>query len=211
MHVLRSTLLGYLSPIMLLPHPAPLHIRTIDPDSSHSTQTPSIDACSPLNRSRETIALDLSIALKVHDGRVRVHLGQPETFREDRDPFDLMQLRASLGSPLYLPRSKARRGRRPLASDGHASVTTHGIADDPLPVMLVMVVGVIAGEVGEGLPSVGCMEAAAAVGEGAAGLGLFSLEGADAGGNVGELGVDVVVAADIGVETPILGRILDLQ
>jgi hypothetical protein len=92
-----------------------------------------------------------------------------------------------------------------------ASVTMHGVADDPLPVMLVVAVGVVAGEVGEGLPSVGCAEVVAAVGEGAAGLGLFSLEGADAGGDVGELGVDVVVVADVGVEAPVLGHILDLQ
>jgi hypothetical protein len=91
------------------------------------------------------------------------------------------------------------------------STTTHSVADDPLPVVLVVAVGVIAGEVGEGLPSVGRMEVVAAVGEGAAGLGFFSLEGVDAGGNVGELGVDMMVAADVSVETPVLGRILDLQ
>jgi hypothetical protein len=87
----------------------------------------------------------------------------------------------------------------------------HGIADDPLPVMLAVVVGVVASEVGECLPGVGCAEAAAAVGEGVAGLGFFGLEGADASGDVSELGVDVVVAADVGVETPVLGHILDLQ
>jgi hypothetical protein len=53
--------------------------------------------------------------------------------------------------------------------------------------------------------------AAVAVGEGVAGLGLFSFEGTDTGGDVGELDVGVVVAADVGVETPVLGRILDLQ
>jgi hypothetical protein len=76
---------------------------------------------------------------------------------------------------------------------------------------LVVAVGVVAGEVGEGFSGVGGAEAAAAVGEGVAGLGLFSFEGADAGGDVGELDVGVVVAADVGVETPVLGRILDLQ
>jgi hypothetical protein len=93
----------------------------------------------------------------------------------------------------------------------YASATTRGIADDPLPVMLVVVIGVVACEVSKGLPSVGCMKAAAAVGEGVAGLGLFSFEGTDAGDDVSELGVDVVVAADVGVETPVLGHILDLQ
>jgi hypothetical protein len=52
--------------------------------------------------------------------------------------------------------------------------------------VLVVAVGVVACEVGEGLPSVGCAEAEAAVGEGATGLSLFSLEGTDAGGNVSE-------------------------
>jgi hypothetical protein len=78
-------------------------------------------------------------------------------------------------------------------------------------VVLVVATGVVACEVCEGLPGVGCAEAATAVGEGVAGLGLFSLEGADAGGDVGEFGVDVVVAADVSVETPVLGHILDLQ
>ena len=76
---------------------------------------------------------------------------------------------------------------------------------------LVVAVGIVAGEVGEGFSGVGGAEAAAAVGEGVAGLGLFSFEGADAGGDVGELDVGVVVAADVRVETPVLGRILDLQ
>jgi hypothetical protein len=87
----------------------------------------------------------------------------------------------------------------------------HGVADDPLPVVLVVTVGVVSCKVSEGLPSVGCAEAAAAVGKGAVGLGFFSLEGVDAGGNVGELGVDMVVAADVSVEAPVLGHILDLQ
>ena len=77
--------------------------------------------------------------------------------------------------------------------------------------VLVVAIGVVAGEVGEGLPRVGGAEAAAAVGEGVAGLGFFGLEGADVSGDAGELGVDVVVAADVGVEPPVLGRILDLQ
>jgi hypothetical protein len=75
---------------------------------------------------------------------------------------------------------------------------------------LVVAVGVVAGEMGEGFSGVGGAEAAAAVGKGVAGLGFFSFEGADAGGDVGELDVGVVVAADVGVETPVLGRILDL-
>jgi hypothetical protein len=91
------------------------------------------------------------------------------------------------------------------------STTMHSIANDPLPVVLVVAVGVVACEVGEGFPGVGSAKAAAAVGEGVAGLGLFGFEGTDAGGDVGELGVDVVIAADVGVEAPVLGRILDLQ
>jgi hypothetical protein len=92
-----------------------------------------------------------------------------------------------------------------------ASATTRRIADDPRPVTLVVAVGVVAGEVGEGFPGVGGAEAAAAVGEDVAGLGLFSFEGAETGGDVGELDVGVVVTADVGVETPVLGRILDFQ
>jgi hypothetical protein len=92
-----------------------------------------------------------------------------------------------------------------------ASATTRGVADDPLPVVLVVAAGVVAREVSEGFPGVGSTEAAAAVGKGVAGLGLFSLEGANAGGDVGELGVDMVVATDVGVETPVLGCILNLQ
>jgi hypothetical protein len=83
------------------------------------------------------------------------------------------------------------------------------VADDPRPVTLVVAVGIVAGEVGEGLSGIGGAEAAAAVGEGAAGLGFFGFEGVDAGGDVGELGVDVVVAAYVRVKPPVLGRILD--
>jgi hypothetical protein len=92
-----------------------------------------------------------------------------------------------------------------------ASTTTHRVADDPPCVALVVAVGVIACEVGEGFSGVGCTEATAAVGEGVASLGFLSLEGTDAGGDASELGVGVVVATDVGVETPVLGRILDLQ
>jgi hypothetical protein len=76
---------------------------------------------------------------------------------------------------------------------------------------LVVTVGVVGGEVGEGLSGVGGTEAAAAVGEDVAGFDLFSFEGAEAGGDVGELDVGVMVAADICVETPVLGCILDFQ
>jgi hypothetical protein len=86
-----------------------------------------------------------------------------------------------------------------------------GVADDPLPVVLVVAVGVVACEISEGLPGIGSAEVAAAVGKGVAGLGFLGLEGTDAGGNVSELGVDVVVATDVGVEAPVLGCILDLQ
>jgi hypothetical protein len=89
------------------------------------------------------------------------------------------------------------------------SVTTRGIADDPLPVVLVVAVGVVACEVGEGFPGIGGAESAAAVGKGVAGLGLLGLEGMDVGGDMGEFGVDMMVAADVGVEAPVLGRILD--
>jgi hypothetical protein len=77
--------------------------------------------------------------------------------------------------------------------------------------MLVVAAGVVAHEVSESFPGVGCAEAVAAVGKGVAGLGLFSFEGADVSGDVSELGVDMVVAADVSVEAPVLGCILDLQ
>jgi len=85
-----------------------------------------------------------------------------------------------------------------------ASVTMCGIADDPLPVVLVVAAGVVACEVSKGFPDVGCAEATAAVGKGVVGLGLFSFEGTDAGGDVSELGVDVVVVADVGIDAPVL-------
>jgi hypothetical protein len=88
MHVLRSTYLPSYSSLIRRPY-------TSDPFPL--TQTPSNDACTPLNRSRETIVLDLFIALKVHDDvwadESELHLGQPEAFR---DLFDLMQPRARL-------------------------------------------------------------------------------------------------------------------
>ncbi|KAH9988649.1 hypothetical protein BJV77DRAFT_1160872 [Russula vinacea] len=88
MHVLRSTYLPSYSTFIRHPY-------TSDPFPL--TQTPSSDACTPLNRSRETIVLDLFIALKVHDDvwadESELHLGQPEAFR---DLFDLMQPRARL-------------------------------------------------------------------------------------------------------------------
>jgi hypothetical protein len=88
MHVLRSTYLpSYTS---LIRHP-----YTSDPFPL--TQSPSTDACTSLNRSRETTVLDHFIALKVHDDvfadESELHLGQPEAFR---DLFDLMQPRARL-------------------------------------------------------------------------------------------------------------------
>jgi hypothetical protein len=92
-----------------------------------------------------------------------------------------------------------------------ASVTTHRIADDPSPVALVVAVGIVAREVGESLSGVGSAEAAAAVGEGTAGFGFFGLEGADAGSDVSEFGVDMVVVAYVRVEAPVLGHILDFQ
>jgi hypothetical protein len=88
MHVLRSTYLPSYSSFIRRPY-------TSDPFPL--TQTPSSDACTPLNRSRETTVLDLFIALKVHDDvwadESELHLGQPEAFR---DLFDLMQPRARL-------------------------------------------------------------------------------------------------------------------
>ncbi len=88
MHVLRSTYLpSYTSFIR--------HPYTSDPFPL--TQSPSNDACTPQNRSRETTVLDLFIALKVHEDvfadESELHLGQPEAFR---DLFDLMQPRARL-------------------------------------------------------------------------------------------------------------------
>ncbi|KAH9988633.1 hypothetical protein BJV77DRAFT_1160935 [Russula vinacea] len=105
MHVLRSTYLPSYSTFIRHPY-------TSDPFPL--TQTPSSDACTPLNRSRETIVLDLFIALKVHDDvwadESELHLGQPEAFR---DLFDLMQpARVSRISSRHV-RSETRRGRWP--------------------------------------------------------------------------------------------------
>ena len=77
--------------------------------------------------------------------------------------------------------------------------------------MLVMAGGVVAHEVCKGFPGVSSAEAAAAIGEGAAGLGFLGFKGADASGDMSEFGVDVVVPADVSVEAPVLGRILDFQ
>lgn len=68
------------------------------PTSSHLIPScPSSDGCTPLNRSRETIVLNLFIALKVQNDicvdESELHFGQPEAFR---DLFDLMQPRAHL-------------------------------------------------------------------------------------------------------------------
>ena len=61
------------------------------------TQTPSNDAYVLFNRSRETIVLDLFIALKVHDDvwadEYELNRSQPEAFH---DLFDFMQPRARL-------------------------------------------------------------------------------------------------------------------
>jgi len=69
-----------------------------------------------LNRNHETIVPDLFIALKVHDDvwvdKSKLHLSQPEAFR---DLFNLMQPQARLearGPPLYLPRPFASRPHR---------------------------------------------------------------------------------------------------
>ena len=86
MHVLRSTYLASYTSLIRPPY-------TSDP----FPLAQSSDACTPLNRSRETAVLDLFIALKVHDDvwadESELHLGQPEAFR---DLFDLMQPRARL-------------------------------------------------------------------------------------------------------------------
>jgi len=88
MHVLRSTYLPSYTSLIRPPY-------TSDPFPL--TQPRSSDACTPLDRSRETVVLDLFIALKVHDDvfadECELHLGQPEAFR---DLFDLMQPRARL-------------------------------------------------------------------------------------------------------------------
>jgi hypothetical protein len=122
-----------------------------------------------------------------------------------------MGLSSWLTSPSIEGGKSQGRGGGNITLRLDASATTHRVADDPRPMTLVVTVGIVTGEVGEGLSGIGAAEAAAAVGEGVAGLGLFSFEGADAGGDGGELDVSVVVAADVGVETPVLGRILDLQ
>ncbi|KAI9507882.1 hypothetical protein F5148DRAFT_1201135 [Russula earlei] len=87
MHVLRSTFLPSYTSLIRPPY-------TSDP---FPLQTPPGSVGTALNRSRETVVLDLFIALKVHDDvfadESELHLGQPEAFR---DLFDLMQPRARL-------------------------------------------------------------------------------------------------------------------
>jgi hypothetical protein len=122
-----------------------------------------------------------------------------------------------MGLSLWLTSPSIEGGKSQGRGDGNitlrldASATTRRIADDPPRVALFVAVGIVACEVSEGLSGVGGAEAAAAVSEGAAGLGFLGFKGADAGGDVGELGVDVVVAAYVHVETPVLGCILDFQ
>lgn len=100
MHVLRSTYLPSYNSLIRPPY-------TSDP--FQLTQAPSPDACTPLNRSRETAVLDLFIALKVRDDvwadETELHLGQPEAFR---DLFDLMQPRARLEDLLCAQLTPAR-------------------------------------------------------------------------------------------------------
>ena len=63
------------TPLDLSPHP-----YTSEPFPL--TQTPFSNACTPLNRSRQMVVLELFIALKVHDDvwadGSELHLGQPE-------------------------------------------------------------------------------------------------------------------------------------
>jgi hypothetical protein len=97
-----------------------------------------------------------------------------------------MGLSSRLTSPSIEGGKSQGRGDSNITLWLDASATTHGVADDPLPVVLVVATGVVACEVRKGLPGVGCAEAAMAVGEGVAGLGLFGLEGTDASSDVGE-------------------------
>jgi hypothetical protein len=122
-----------------------------------------------------------------------------------------MGLSSRLTSPSIEGGKSQGRGDSNITLRLDASATTRRIADDPPRMALLVAVGIVACEVGEGFSGVGGVEAAAAVSEGAAGLGFLGFEGADAGGDVSELGVDVVVAAYVRVETPVLGRILDFQ
>jgi hypothetical protein len=122
-----------------------------------------------------------------------------------------MGLSSQLTSPSIEGGKSQGRGDGNITLRLGASTTTHRVADDPLRVALVVTAGIVACEVGEGFSGVGSAEAAAAVSEGAMGLGFLGFKGADAGSDVGELGVDVVVAAYVHVETPVLGRILDFQ
>jgi hypothetical protein len=122
-----------------------------------------------------------------------------------------MGLSSRLTSPSIEGGKSQGRGDGNITLRLDVSATTRRVADDPPPVALFVAVGVVACEVREGFSGVGGTEAAAAVSEGAAGLGFFGLEGADTGSDVGELGVDVVVAAYVHVEPPVLGRILDFQ
>jgi hypothetical protein len=71
--------------------------RPYTSDSLPLTKIPFGDACTPLNRSRETIMLDPFNALKVHEDvwadESELHLDLPEMFR---NLIDLMQPRARL-------------------------------------------------------------------------------------------------------------------
>jgi len=125
--------------IVLIPYPAPLHFRSLPTHPDLSS-----DACTLLNRSRETIVLDLFIALKMQDesmtsgqmsmSSTRPARGLPRPLRPHATP------RASRGSPLRLlrphasrphciqrhVRSEARRRRRSFASDDRRCRTDQG-------------------------------------------------------------------------------------
>ena len=101
MHVLRSTYLPSYTSLIRPPY-------TSDPFPLSATPS-NAGTSAPLHRSRETVVLDLFIALKVHDDvwadETELHLGQPEAFR---DLFDLMQPRARLEDLLHTYLAPAR-------------------------------------------------------------------------------------------------------
>ena len=101
MHVLRSTYLPSYAALIRPPY-------TSDPFPLSATPS-ATGTSAPLHRSRETVVLDLFIALKVHDDvwadETELHLGQPEAFR---DLFDLTQPRARLEDLLHAYLAPAR-------------------------------------------------------------------------------------------------------
>jgi hypothetical protein len=70
--------------------------------------------CNSLNRSCETIVLDLSIALEVHDDvwadGSKVHLGQPEAFQDLFEGWGLVSI-STAGSVGKVERGQSRASK----------------------------------------------------------------------------------------------------